>query len=380
MGAELKTLDLDDIDVVEMAINAYGAKNLKKNYYGVPGDPEGPPVSLADWNADGLAGMIQDYKDQVKKNGGGEEGVIKTLTAGSATVGYFIPTVIMPGVIDVARRKFPLLTATPKTPAIGKTVNINKRTTRQTPEWGAGDGATLAVQDQVAVPVTADQAYLYMAGSVAGPALKLTEKTINLYVFETQKHLLDLMFYKEQVFFRGDENAGSNIASVMDLSAESTKFTGLMPALEDAGATYFTDLAAARKIYISDIINHHELIEDRGGNPGATYVDRNTYSYVRKQAQAALVIDPDTPKFGFGLREFNIESVPVIWSPGLVSTANQRAAVTVDFRAFGEYPLLPIQHVNVAQQRADKQEFFYRNYSTFKLVAFEWCQATWDGK
>jgi hypothetical protein len=43
-----------------------------------------------------------------------------------------------------------------------------------------------------------------------------------------------------------------------------------------------------------------------------------------------------------------------------------------------EFPLLPEEYVDVAQQLADKKEFFYRNYTTFLVVAPEWGYAYVD--
>lgn len=363
---------IDDADALEMALKAYRG-TVKKNYYGVPGGVKDIAKGLDEWNADGLVALHLDYNRRLKENKGD---VLKTLGAASASTLVFNPEIIQPKLIDKVKRRSPAQAAISKTPAVGKTVHVPTRTTGVTPIWGAGDGAALTGLDQTFVEVTADQAYLYTPGSVAWAAQALTEKTINLLAESMQAHMLDHIQYKEQVMFRGDVSGTSAVASAIDLSAESSSYKGLFEVLEDD--TLLVDLAGARGINIGDIELQFEFIEDAGGEPGVTYMDRATYTRVRKEAAAAGRIDFSVPKFGFGLREFNIDGIPQVWSPGLVSTAAQRSAVSLDFRAWGEYPLKPPEMVDVAQQMADKKEFFIRNYSTQVIQNSSWAYAHVD--
>ena len=361
-------------DILKRSLNFYG-EAAEMNYYGVPAAPDDVAKHLSDWNADGLVNRVLDYRTRLEENKGD---VLKTLGAATSSTLVFNPEIIQPRLIDTVKRKFPAVTSIAKTPAVGKTVHVPVRSAGVQTIHGAGDGAALTGLDQTFVEVTGDQIYLYTPGSVAWAAQKLTEKTINLLAESMSAHMLDHQFYKEKLFFRSDVSGASGVASAIDTSAESTKFKGLFEQLEDDSR--LVDLANARGINIGDIEEQYFQIEDLGGEPGITFMDRATYSRVRKEAAAQGKIDFDTPKYGFGLREFNIEGTPCVWTPGLVSTTAQRAAVSLDFRAWGEYPLLPVEMVEVAQQMADKKEFFLRNYTTLIIHTSKWAYAHVDAK
>ena len=361
-------------DILKRALNLYG-EAADMNYYGVPAAPDDVAKHLGDWNADGLLNRHRDFRSRLTENKGD---VLKTLGAATASTLVFNPEIIQPRLIDTVKRKFPAVTSIAKTPAVGKTVHVPVRTTGVQTIHGAGDGAALTGLDQTFVEVTGDQIYLYTPGSVSWAAQKLTEKTINLLAESMSAHMLDHQFYKEKLLFRSDLSGTSAVSSAIDVSAEATGFEGLFEQLEDDSK--LIDLANARGINIGDIEEQYFQIEDAGGEPGITFLDRASYSRVRKEAAAQGKIDFDTPKYGFGLREFNIEGIPCVWTPGLLSATGSRAAVSLDFRAWGEYPLLPVEMVEVAQQMADKKEFFLRNYTTLIIHTTKWAYAHVDGK
>ena len=372
-----------DYDFLETAQKSFG-DGLKQNYYGVEAPVDGPPKTLHDWNFDGLRTMRHAFKSVYQEHLKVEKDqlkatmkALKTLVAGDADVLVFNPEVIQPTLIDTFKRATPATAMVQKIPAVGKTVHVPQRDARQSPSWGAGDGATLTAVDQSFAEYTVDQAYLYMPGAVANAASSLTETVRNLMATSRQKHMEDLMFYKEQVFFRGDVSGTSNVASAIDLSAESSSYSGILEKMEDASK--LVDLAGARSINLGDGLDIIENIEDNGGVPGIIFCDRGTFTKIRREASSQSRIDPNTPIFGFSSREFNIDGVTVAWTPGLTNTANQRVMVGYDLRAVAEYPLKAPELVKVGQEMADRRAFFIRNYSTLGIQATSWMYGYADG-
>jgi len=378
----------DDRQVARKAVKSYGDA-IDYNFYGVQADVKEGPKTLHDWNFDGLAIKQAEFKAvyqahlKDKKSPGYKNQLkavmqaIKTLSAGDTDTLVFNPEIIQPNLIDTYRRATPAIAMVQKIPAVGKTVHVPTRDARTTPAWGDGGGGALTIVDQSFGEYTTDQAYLYNPGAVSNAAQKLTETVRNLLSTSRQKNMEDLMFYKEQVFFRGDVSGTSNVASAIDLSAEASSYSGILEKMEDASR--LTDLAGARSYNLGDALDIIEKIEDNGGVTGVIFCDRGGFTKLRKDAASSSRIDPDTPKFGFSTREFNVDGVPVVWTPGLTNTANQRVMVGMDFRAVAEYPLLQPELVQAGQEVADRTAFFIRNYTTLGVQATDWMYGYVDG-
>jgi len=356
-----KPMALSDQELIEMTLNNFKGA-IKKNYYGVEAPADSTPKTLRDWNANGLAEIAKSYEE-----------IKKTLSV--ANVAAVTPEFVMPELIDINRKRFPFSTSIQKVPLMGKKARRPYDNTNATPVWQGGDGADLTAVDVTPTEVTANLAYTYLPGAISYPAKQVAKETIDIYAKRTEKYYYDFMFYKEKILFRGDPSGTSAVASAIDLSAETSSVEGILPELEDQGQ--LTDLAGARGINLGDVETSFETVEDNGGYPAAVFTDRSTYTRLRKEASAAMRMDPDTPKFGFGLNEFNIDGIPVLWTHGLSTTSGQRAAVTVDFRAIAEHVSLAPEAVPVAQNLADRAEFFIRNYWTATWIA-KWCYAYVD--
>ncbi len=370
--------ELNQNEIAIKSIESWGPAIKDKVYYGVYAPMDGPGMELKDWRFDGLKTLTEQYRNAVKAHKGDVGAALKTLKPSDASTLTFNPEIIRPLQIDEVKRRTPALSAIQKLPLIGKTVNEPIRTAGVQPIWTAGDGAALTGLDQTFTPKTADVAYLNTPGSVSGGAQKLTESSINLLAESRQGHMMDHMQFKSQVLFRGDASGSSNVASAIDLSGEPSNVSGIYEVLEDDSR--LIDLDGQRGINIGDIEVQYEEIEDLGGVVGVTYTDRKSWTRLRKEASAAGRIDFNTPNFGFGLRQFNIDTTPVIWEPALSSATGERSAVSIDFRAIAEYVQLNAEMVNVAQQMADKTEFFIRNYFTFLVRTSKWMFAHVDAK
>ena len=351
-----------------------GHENL--NYFGIHAPVNGPPKGIEDFRADGLLLAAKKTKDQFKKEFGADSPVeiIKTLAV--SNVGSLLPEVVIPQLIDIVRRNFPYATYIDKPSWGSKTVHQPRRTAGVTPVWGAGDGAALTGQDQTFTEKTANMAYLYTPGSVAWPATRVSP-IINPLIESIQGHYFDHMKYKEQVLLRGFNAGTSNVASAIDLSATASGIMGLLPDLEDNSR--LTDLAGARRITLTDATDISEKIETNNGQISYYLCDRATYTQLRNEVVAAQRNQPNDPRWGFNLNQLNIDGVPVLWSHGLSTSSGQKVLIGVDARAVKEFVNTPPEYVDVAQQMADKKEFFYRNYFTHLVVAPEWCYAYVDG-
>jgi len=356
-------MNLSDQELIEMTLNNFRGA-IKKNYYRVEAPANGAPKTLADWNANGLAEIAKSYGE-----------IKKTLSV--ANVAAVTPEFVMPELIDINRKRFPFCTSIQKVPLMGKKARRPYDNSNAIPVWQAGDGADLTSVDINPTEVTANLAYTYLPGAIAYPAKQVAKETLDLYAKRTEKYYYDFMYYKEKIMFRGDPSGASAVASAIDLSAASSSVEGILPELEDQ--SQLTDLAGARGINLGDIETSFETVEEGGGYPSIVYTDRSTYTRLRKEASAATRINPDTPRYGFGLNEFNVDGVPVVWTHGLSSTTGQRAAVVVDFRAIAEHVSLAPEAVPVAQKLADRAEFFIRNYWTATWIS-KWCYAYVDAK
>lgn len=345
-------------------------------YFGIHAPVNGMPKGIEDFKADGLMLAAKKTRDYFKKEFGVKSPteIIKTLAV--SNIGALLPEVVYPQLIDTVKRNYPYCTYIDKITWASKTVHQPRRTSGVTPVWGAGDGAALTAQDQTFTEKTANMAYLYTPGGVAWAATRISP-IINPLVESIQGHYFDHMKYKEQVMLRGFNTGTSNISSAIDLSAQSSNIMGLLPDLEDNSRV--TDLAGARQITLTDATDIAEKIENNNGQLSYFLCDRSTYTQLRNEVVAAQRNQPNDPRWGFDLNQLNIDGVPVLWSHGLSISSGQKVLVGIDARATKEFLNTPPEYVDVAQQMADKKEFFYRNYFTHLVVAPEWCYAYVDG-